>query len=116
MTDAAEKKQILSLLTPNLATLDHLLRQNVRDFRVAISKKQPRAQRRTAWQRLVLRRRKAVRLVEELNLRTQRLQPVMDKLIEISQRMGTLIDQLRELRQRARRPSRSSDCGTSCIT
>ncbi len=28
VTDAAEKKQILSLLTPNLATLDHLLRQN----------------------------------------------------------------------------------------
>ncbi len=99
VTDAAEKKQILSLLTPNLATLDHLLRQNVRDFRVAISKKQPRSQRRAAWQRLVLRRRKAVRLVEELNLRTQRLQPVMDKLIEISQRMGTLIDQLRGFRQ-----------------
>jgi RNA polymerase primary sigma factor len=99
VTDAAEKKQILSLLTPNLATLDHLLRQNVRDFRVAISKKQPRPQRRAAWQRLVLRRRKAVRLVEELNLRTQRLQPVMDKLIEVSQRMGTLIDQLGGFRQ-----------------
>ncbi|HEY4312524.1 MAG TPA: sigma-70 family RNA polymerase sigma factor [Pirellulales bacterium] len=99
VTDAAEKKQILSLLTPNLGTLDHLLRQNVRDFRIAISKRQPRAQRKAAWRRLVLRRRKAVRLVEELNLRTQRLQPVMDKLIEVSQRMGTLVDQLRGLRQ-----------------
>ncbi len=101
VTDAAEKKQILSLLTPNLNTLDHLLRQNVRDFRIAISKRQPRSERKAAWRRLVLRRRKAVRLVEELNLRTQRLQPVMDKLIEVSQRMGTLVEQLRELRRRS---------------
>ncbi|HVU85704.1 MAG TPA: sigma-70 family RNA polymerase sigma factor [Pirellulales bacterium] len=99
VTDAAEKKQILSLLAPNLNTLDHLLRQNVRDFRIAISKRQPRAERKAAWRRLVTRRRKAVRLVEELNLRTQRLQPVMDKLIEISQRMGTLIEQIRDLRR-----------------
>ena len=96
VTDATEKKAILSLLTPNLATLDHLLRKNVGDFRIAISKRQPVGQRRAAWRRLVLRRRKAVRLVEELNLRTQRLQPVMDKLVEISDRMNTLVEQLKE--------------------
>ena len=42
VTDATEKKAILSLLGPNLATLDHLLRQNVADFRVAISKSRPK--------------------------------------------------------------------------
>ena len=99
VTDATEKKQILSLLTPNLDTLDHLLRQNVGDYRIAISKSRPQAERRAAWRRLVLRRHKAVRLVEELNLRTQRLQPVMDKIVEISKRMDVLRDQMRELRR-----------------
>ena len=42
VTDATEKKQILSLLSPNLNTLDHLLRQNVGDFRIAISKSRPK--------------------------------------------------------------------------
>jgi RNA polymerase primary sigma factor len=101
VTDATEKKQILSLLTPNLATLDHLLRQNVADYRIAISKSRPRRERRDAWRRLVLRRRKAVRLVEELNLRTQRLQPVMDQIVEISQRMAVLREQMHELGRNA---------------
>ena len=47
----------------------------------------------------MLRRRKAARLVEELELRTARLQPLMDKLIEISERMTVLMEQLRELRR-----------------
>lgn len=97
VTDAAEKKQVLGLLNPNLTTLDHLLRQNRRDFYVAISKKQPREVRRAAWRRLVLRRQKAVRLVEELDLRTQRLQPLMEKLVEISKRMDSIKEQLAEL-------------------
>ena len=66
VTDAAEKKQIMGLLGPNLTTLDHLLRQNRRDFSVAISKSRQMSERRAAWRRLVLRRHKAVRLVEEL--------------------------------------------------
>src|SRR5262249_22727459 len=38
---------------------------------------------------------KAVRLVEELNLRTGRLQPLLDKLGEISRRMIALLNELR---------------------
>ena len=64
-----------------------LLHQNKRDFRFAISKRHSAAERHDAWRRLVRRRNRAVRLVEELNLRTQRLQPLLEKLDEISQRM-----------------------------
>ena len=72
-------------LGPNLATLDHLLQQNQRDFRIAIQQEAPAwPSAATAWRRLVRRRNKAVRLVEELNLRTQRLQPLLDKLAEIA--------------------------------
>jgi RNA polymerase primary sigma factor len=99
VTDAVEKKQIMALMGPNLKTLDHLLRQDHKDFKVAISKTQRMRDRRAAWRRLVLRRHKAVRLVEELNLRTQRLQPLMEKLREISQRMDNLTAQMAELRR-----------------
>ena len=40
------------------------------------------------------RRNKAVRLVEELNLRLQRLLPLMEQLAEISARMSTIKEQL----------------------
>ncbi|HEV3022752.1 MAG TPA: sigma-70 family RNA polymerase sigma factor, partial [Pirellulales bacterium] len=100
VTDAVEKRETMCRLGPNLHTLDHLLRQDRRDFAVAISRSRRRSERRAAWKRLVLRRHKAVRLVEELNLRTQRLQPLMEKLREISLRMDDLYNQLAELRGR----------------
>jgi RNA polymerase primary sigma factor len=96
VTDAAEKKQIVSLLPPNLTTLDHLLRQNLRDFRVTVSRRRRMPERRAAWRRLVRRRHKAVCLVEELNLRTPRLQPLLEQLGEISRRMDSIVEQLRE--------------------
>ncbi len=98
VTDAAVKKQVLALLGPNLQTLSHLLKRNRRDFYLALSKKQPMKDRKQAWHRLVVRRYKAVRLVEELNLRTQRLKPLLDKLTEIDARMSILRQQLADTR------------------
>jgi RNA polymerase primary sigma factor len=109
VTDAAQKKQIMALLGPNLATLDHLLRQNRVDFKVAISKSRKMTERREAWRRLVLRRHKAVRLVEELELRTQRLQPLMEKLQEISTRMDSLMAQLLEIRGQRHMAQRAAE-------
>lgn len=97
VTDAVQKRNIMNLLEPNLRTLTHLLKLNKRDFRVVISKRHPRAERRAAWKRLVRRRAKAVRLVEELNLRTQRLKPLLDKLVEVADRMRALRAELRRL-------------------
>ncbi len=70
VSDTAQKKLIRKRLEHNLRTLTHLLKQNHKDFRVAISRWLPMGQRRQAWRRLVTRRYKAVRLVEEMNLRT----------------------------------------------
>jgi RNA polymerase primary sigma factor len=99
VTDAAVKKQVLSLLGPNLRTLTHLLRRNRKDFYIALSKKRQKVERRLAWHRLTVRRYKAVRLVEELNLRTQRLKPLLDKLAEIEIRLGVIREQLHDLEQ-----------------
>ena len=97
VTNTVEKKRILRRLNPNLATLSKLLRENQRDFRIAISKRNAPEKRHEAWRRLVRRRNRAVRLVEELNLRTQRLQPLLEKLSEIAHRMQALRIQMAEL-------------------
>ncbi len=91
-----EKRRLLKVLDPNLHTLHHLINCNRRDFAAAVKRQQPKKVRRAAWRRLLNRRAKCVRLVEELGLRTQRLQPMLDKLKQIAQRMDGLKKQLAE--------------------
>ncbi|MFM7108460.1 MAG: sigma-70 family RNA polymerase sigma factor [Planctomycetaceae bacterium] len=80
VTDRLEKEQILGRLPHNLRTLEVLLKQNKADYRVALSKKRRMAERREAWARLGRRRRRCVRLVEELGLRTQRIEAMIPQL------------------------------------
>ena len=87
VTNAAEKKAIMLRIVPNIRTLQHLLGQNHNDYMTAINKKLSMRQRRAAWKNLVVRRNKAVRLVEEMNLRTGKLQPLFEKLRRASMRM-----------------------------
>ena len=96
VTNTTEKKNIMRRIGPNLKTLRHLLAQNRGDYAMAINKRNSRKIRHEAWKRLVIRRNKAVRLIEELNLRTNRLQPLFDKLCEISTRMQVLKQQIQE--------------------
>jgi len=80
VTDRLEKDQILGRLPHNLKTLEVLIRQNKADYRIALSKKRRMAERREAWARLGRRRRRCVRLVEELGLRTQRIEAMIPQL------------------------------------
>jgi RNA polymerase primary sigma factor len=96
VTDAEEKKRITSRLRPNLQTLEALMARNQADQRLALSQKLPLAERRVIWKRLVRRRRKASRLVEELGLRTQRLMPLFEKLATFARRMQEIRTQLQE--------------------
>ena len=97
VTNTTEKKLILKRLGPNLDTLKHLLQQNIVDFRTVASRTAAREERCAAWRRLMRNRGKAVRLIEELNLRTQRLQPLFQKLVEIGGRMLNLREQMAEI-------------------
>jgi len=84
VTDRLEKEQILGRLPHNLRTLDVLIRQNKADYRIALSKKHRMAERREAWARLGRRRKLCVRLIEELGLRTQRIEamiPTMERFL-----------------------------------
>ena len=109
VTNKAEKKRIMQRLVPNLKTLRHLLALNKRDFITAISRTQPIKERRSAWRNLIRRRNKCVRLVEELNLRYSRLQPLFDQLEEINSRMQSLQRLLKEAEETGFVGSRSQE-------
>jgi RNA polymerase primary sigma factor len=96
VTDQLEKHQILGRLPHNLRTLETLLKRNRRDYNLATSKTRPAALRRVAWRRLGRRRRRAVRLVEELGLRTQRIEPMIKTLEEFSRRVDELRARIHE--------------------
>jgi RNA polymerase primary sigma factor len=96
VTNTAEKKRTLKRIGPNLDTIKHLLKLNQIDYRVVVNKARGADEKRRIWRRLVVRRNKIIRLVEELNLRIGRLLPIMQQLHEIGERMATIRRQLTE--------------------
>ncbi len=96
VTNKAEKQRIMLRLVPNLKTLRHLLAENKRDYYFAVGNGNPMKERRAAWRRLTRRRNKCVMLVEELNLRYSKLQPLFEQLDEINSRMQSLSLQVKE--------------------
>ncbi len=99
VTDRLEKEQILGRLPHNLRTLEILLQRNEEDYRVATSKSEKMAVRRQAWARLAQRRRRAVMLIEELGLRTQRIEPMISALEDFSDRVDKLQLQLKKMKK-----------------
>ena len=98
MTENLEKNQILGRMPHNLVTLEHLMDCNDRDFRDLLRARGDKATRRRLARVLAIRRRKAVKLVEELSIRTQKVQPLMKRLEQISARMQELLGQIRDAR------------------
>ena len=97
VTNKAEKKRIMQRIVPNLKTLRSLMDLNKDDFLFVVNPKNPLSARRATWRKIVVRRNKCVRLVEELNLRYGRLQPLYAQMSEINDRMQELKDQLDEI-------------------
>ncbi len=96
VTNTAEKKRLLKRIGPNLVTIRELLARNSADYVIAINRHLPIGERRAAWRKLISRRNKVIRLVEEMNLRLQKLLPIMDELHQIGHRMATIKQQLSE--------------------
>jgi RNA polymerase primary sigma factor len=103
VTNTSEKKRLLKRLAPNLVTLRRIEEEKRRLFRVAMSRSAPLERRRAAWRRLVRQRNKAVRLVEEMHLRIQRLYPLLKQLRAMAARFDTLGEQVRDCEETARR-------------
>ncbi len=99
VTEGLEKEQILGRMKHNLGTLEVLRERNQADFATMMSPHATKEEQEAAAQTLAVRRRKMVTLVEELSLRTQRLQPAMKKLEQIAIRMVELERQIYSLRK-----------------
>jgi RNA polymerase primary sigma factor len=98
LTENLEKDKILQRMPHNLKTLEHLMDLNIADFDKLLDPRLPDEQRRILRRTLRIRRRKAVTLVEELSIRTQKVQPLMKKLEQISVRMTELERQIEDLK------------------
>src|SRR5215831_15848425 len=104
LTENLEKDKILQRMPHNLKTLERLMEQNEEDFAKVLDPRVGEDDKRKARRSLRLRRRKTVTLVEELSIRTQKVQPLMKKLEQISSRMDELERQIEEARgDRSRR-------------
>jgi RNA polymerase primary sigma factor len=96
VTNKTEKKRTMQKLVPNLKTLRYLMEKNSGDFRFVVDAANTMAQRRKRWRQMIRRRNKCVRLIEELNLRFSKLQPLYLQLCEINSRMQNLQCMIRE--------------------
>ncbi len=99
LTERLTKEQVQARMPHNLPLLRHLMQAQQRDFGLLISRKAPAEDKAAARLRYIRRRDKMLLLVEELSLRTRRVQPLIRQLEETSHRMDELKGQLAELRQ-----------------
>src|SRR5437879_2799279 len=97
LTENLEKDKILQRMPHNLRTLEHLMEENQDEFTKLSDPRVGEEDKRRLRRSLKIRRRKAVTLVEELSIRTQKVQPLMKKLEQISIRMDELEKQIVEL-------------------
>jgi RNA polymerase primary sigma factor len=97
LTERLTKEQIMGRMPQNLRTLTQLVEANDRDFGRLISRRTPRDQWATARKRFIRRRRKTLTLVEELSLRTRRVQSIMRQMEEIADRMTAIRRRLETL-------------------
>ncbi len=95
LTERLTKEQILGRMPHHLTTLAALSEANKRDFARLINKRTSQEDRAAARKRFIRRRRKSLTLVEELSLRTRRVQAMMRHMEEISRRMDDIQGRLR---------------------
>ena len=89
-TEERDRDQLSKRLVANVATINKMLDENRRDFREL--KKARTSLKRTIeiTRRIALRRRKAVILLEEVSIRTRKVQHLMRHLCEMAERWETL--------------------------
>ncbi|MEZ6118368.1 MAG: RNA polymerase sigma factor region1.1 domain-containing protein [Pirellulaceae bacterium] len=94
LTEQLTKEQILARMPHNLKLLNHLLDENRKDFDQLIRRSTSDEVKAQLRRRFIARRRKCLQLVEELSLRTRRVQPLMAQLKEYARRMNDIKQRL----------------------
>jgi RNA polymerase primary sigma factor len=98
LTERLTKEQIQARMPHNLGTLDRLMAGSRDDFRRLISRRTTAAEGKAARERFRRSRAKSLILVEELSLRTRRVQPLVKILRGMSVRMDTLQREVRAMK------------------
>jgi len=99
LTERLTKDQISARMPHNLPLLNHLMRDQQRDFAILISRCESSELKQQARKRYLDRRAKMLHLVEELSLRSRRVQPQMHELEKLSKRIDHLQSLLSKLRE-----------------
>ena len=101
LTERLTKEQILARMPYNLKLLDHLLELNRQAFAKLISKRVPAEEKRVVRREFIQRRWKCLQLVEELSLRTRRVQPLIRKLEKLTRRTQLICSRLEAIKDDA---------------
>ena len=104
VTNTAEKKNIMRRLGSQYSNASSLTQREPTRFFGCHREEESKKERRAAWKRLVIRRNKAARLIEETQLRSGRLVPVYKKVQEISHKMQSLAEQIKKTREGGEHP------------
>lgn len=97
LTESTEKEQVLGRLPHNLATIKRLMVQNEDLFDAFLDETKSKDERNESFAKVEQGRRKIATLLEEVSLRTQRLQPLVKRLEQIASRMRDLQEQIAQL-------------------
>jgi RNA polymerase primary sigma factor len=95
LTERLTKEQIQARMPHNLRTLQHLADVNQRQFSRLLNRSLPEEERHEIRKGFIRRRRKILTLIEELSLRTRRVQCTMRQMEEAVARMDQIRAQLR---------------------
>lgn len=98
-TEDLRKEQIQGRIPVNIPTIERLMGENRHDWNLYKAEREPAA-RAEIKTRMTRRRRKLCWLIEELSVRTQRLQPIMRRMEQVAKRMTELQSQIRTLTER----------------
>ncbi|MCG3184721.1 MAG: RNA polymerase sigma factor RpoD [Planctomycetes bacterium] len=99
------KSEMSARLNDNLTTLKHLVKLNQDDWLVWEGKS-AKKDREKAYQRVRSRQKKGVILLEELNIQTKKIKPMMDEIERVSRKANWLdreIDRLKEVPEARKR-------------
>ncbi len=98
LTERLTKEQIQARMPHNLQTLEQLLELNRQEFEQLIRRSTTPEAKAAARVAFLRRRRKCLQLVEELSLRTRRVQPLVQQLSDFADRMGEIQTRLSQIR------------------
>jgi len=98
VADLNAKKRLLATLDPTIQTLKHILARNRADFLASKAPKTSSEERRALRRAIFERRVRAARLLNELELRTQAIIPLLDRLVGQNEKIQERLERARELR------------------